>query len=119
LPAETAQPSFWQRLRGAKPPASRRSERLDQAGNHIVEGQTVVSTGPYAIVRHPMYAGAILVFLATPLALGSWWGLLFPPLFFGWFAWRLLNEEQFLRANLRGYDEYMRNVRYRLVPHVW
>jgi protein-S-isoprenylcysteine O-methyltransferase Ste14 len=85
----------------------------------VVEGQTVVSTGPYAIVRHPMYAGAILVFLATPLALGSWRGLLFTPLFFGWFAWRLLNEEQFLRANLRGYGEYMRNVHYRLVPHVW
>jgi protein-S-isoprenylcysteine O-methyltransferase Ste14 len=85
----------------------------------VVEGQTVVSTGPYAIVRHPMYAGAILVFLGTPLALGSWWGLLFTPLFFGWFAWRLWNEEQFLRANLPGYEEYLRKVRYRLVPHVW
>jgi protein-S-isoprenylcysteine O-methyltransferase Ste14 len=85
----------------------------------VVEGQTVVSTGPYAIVRHPMYSGAILVFLGTPLALGSWWGLLFMPLFIGWFAWRILDEERFLRANLRGYDEYMRTVRYRLAPHVW
>jgi protein-S-isoprenylcysteine O-methyltransferase Ste14 len=85
----------------------------------VVEGQTVVSTGPYAIVRHPMYSGAILVFLGTPLALGSWWGLLFTPLFFGWFAWRLWNEEQFLRANLPGYEEYLRKARYRLVPHVW
>jgi protein-S-isoprenylcysteine O-methyltransferase Ste14 len=85
----------------------------------VVERQTVVSTGPYAIVRHPMYSGAILVFLGTPLALGSWWGLLFMPLFFGWFAWRLLNEEQFLRAHLPGYEEYLRKVRYRLVPHVW
>jgi protein-S-isoprenylcysteine O-methyltransferase Ste14 len=85
----------------------------------VVEGQTVVSTGPYAIVRHPMYSGAILVLLGTPLALGSWWGLLFTPLFFGWFAWRLSNEEQFLSANLPGYEEYLRKVRYRLVPHVW
>ena len=85
----------------------------------VVEGQTVISTGPYAIVRHPMYAGAILVFLGTPLALGSWWGLLFTPLFIGWFAWRLLDEERFLRANLRGYDEYMRMAPYRLVPYVW
>ena len=66
-----------------------------------------------------MYAGAILVFLGTPLALGSWWGLLFTPLFIGWFAWRLLDEERVLRANLRGYDEYMRTVRYRLAPYLW
>jgi protein-S-isoprenylcysteine O-methyltransferase Ste14 len=85
----------------------------------VVEGQTVVSTGPYAIVRHPMYSGAILVFLGTPLALGSWWGLLFTPLFIGGFAWRLLDEERFLRANLRGYDEYARTVPYRLAPYVW
>jgi protein-S-isoprenylcysteine O-methyltransferase Ste14 len=85
----------------------------------VVEGQTVVSTGPYAIVRHPMYAGAILVFVGTPLALGSWCGLLFTPLFFGWFAWRLLNEEQFLRTNLLGYEEYTRKVHYRLAPHIW
>jgi protein-S-isoprenylcysteine O-methyltransferase Ste14 len=85
----------------------------------VVEGQTVISTGPYSIVRHPMYAGAVLVFLGAPLALGSWWGLLFTPLFIGWFAWRLLDEERFLRANLSGYDEYMRTVRYRLVPYVW
>jgi protein-S-isoprenylcysteine O-methyltransferase Ste14 len=85
----------------------------------VVEGQTVVSTGPYAIVRHPMYSGAILVLLGAPLALGSWWGLLFAPLFIAWFAWRLLDEERFLRLNLPGYDAYMRAVRYRLVPHVW
>jgi protein-S-isoprenylcysteine O-methyltransferase Ste14 len=85
----------------------------------VVEGQTVISTGPYSIVRHPMYAGAVLVFLGTPLALGSWWGLIFTPLFVGWFAWRLLDEERFLRANLKGYDGYMRTVRYRLVPYVW
>jgi protein-S-isoprenylcysteine O-methyltransferase Ste14 len=85
----------------------------------VVEGQRVVSTRPYAVVRHPMYSGAILVFLGTPLALGSWWGLLLTPLSIGWFAWRLLDEERFLRANLRGYDEYMRTVRYRLIPYIW
>jgi protein-S-isoprenylcysteine O-methyltransferase Ste14 len=85
----------------------------------VREDQTVVSTGPYAIVRHPMYSGAILVFLGAPLALGSSWGLLFTPLFVGWFAWRLLDEERFLRANLKGYDEYMSAVRARLVPLIW
>ena len=85
----------------------------------VVKDQSVVSTGPYAVVRHPMYSGALLVFLGMPFALGSWWGLLLTPLFFGWFAWRLSNEEQFLRAHLPGYDEYMRNVRYRLIPRLW
>ena len=96
-----------------------RENRYAASTIEVVEGQTVISTGPYSIVRHPMYAGAILVFLGTPLALGSWWGLLFTPLFIGWFAWRLLDEERFLRANLSGYDEYMRMVHYRLVPYVW
>jgi protein-S-isoprenylcysteine O-methyltransferase Ste14 len=84
----------------------------------VAEGQTVVSTGPYAIVRHPMYAAAILVFIGMPLSLGSWWGLLFVPLFIGGFVWRLLDEEEFLRANLSGYAEYMREVRYRLMPYI-
>jgi protein-S-isoprenylcysteine O-methyltransferase Ste14 len=96
-----------------------RENRYAGSTIEVVEGQTVISTGPYAIVRHPMYAGAILVFLGTPLALGSWWGLIFTPLFIGWFAWRLLDEERFLRANLRGYDEYMRTVPYRLAPYIW
>jgi protein-S-isoprenylcysteine O-methyltransferase Ste14 len=85
----------------------------------VAEGQLVVATGPYAIVRHPMYAGAILVFLGMPFALGSWWGLLTVPLFVGGFAWRLLNEEKLLRANLPGYSDYMLKVRYRLAPYVW
>jgi protein-S-isoprenylcysteine O-methyltransferase Ste14 len=96
-----------------------RENRYAASTIEVVEGQTVISTGPYAIVRHPMYSGAILVFLGMPLALGSWWGLLITPLSIGWFAWRLLDEERFLRANLRGYDEYIRAVRYRLAPHVW
>jgi protein-S-isoprenylcysteine O-methyltransferase Ste14 len=96
-----------------------RENRYAASTVQVVEGQTVVSTGPYAIVRHPMYAGAILVFLGAPLALGSWWGLFFVPLFMAGFAWRLLDEEKFLLANLSGYAPYMSHVRYRLVPYIW
>ena len=85
----------------------------------VVKGQTVVSTGPYAIVRHPMYAGALLVCVGAPLALGSWWGLLITPFFIGWFAWRLLHEEKYLGENLPGYTEYARKVRRRIVPYIW
>jgi protein-S-isoprenylcysteine O-methyltransferase Ste14 len=84
-----------------------------------MEGQRVISSGPYAIVRHPMYAAAILMLLGIPLALGSWWGLLtIVPNITG-IAWRLLDEEQFLRRNLQGYADYMSTVRYRLLPRVW
>lgn len=85
----------------------------------VVEGQTVCSTGPYARVRHPMYAGALLVFVGAPLALGSWWGLLIVPVAFAGFAWRLMDEETMLTNDLPGYAEYLRQVRYRLVPYVW
>jgi protein-S-isoprenylcysteine O-methyltransferase Ste14 len=96
-----------------------RENRYAAATVDVVEGQTVVATGPYAIVRHPMYTAAVLFFIGMPLALGSWWGLLFVPLFVAGFAWRLLNEESFLRENLRGYTEYTHAVRYRLVPYIW
>ena len=96
-----------------------KENRFAAATVEIAEGQTVVSTGPYAVVRHPMYAGAILFFVGSPIALGSWWGFLFTPLFVGGLVWRLLNEEEFLRTNLPGYAEYTREVRYRLVPHIW
>jgi protein-S-isoprenylcysteine O-methyltransferase Ste14 len=96
-----------------------KENRYAAATVEVVKGQTVVSTGPYAIVRHPMYAGALLVFVGAPLALGSWWGLLFTPLFIAWFAWRLLHEEKFLRENLPGYTEYAHRVRCRLVPYIW
>ena len=96
-----------------------RENRYAAATIEFAEGQTVIATGPYAIVRHPMYAGAVLVFLGAPLALGSWWGLLLMPLFVAWFAWRLLNEETFLLAKLPGYAEYASRVRYRLAPHIW
>ncbi|MFZ1104669.1 MAG: isoprenylcysteine carboxylmethyltransferase family protein, partial [Hyphomicrobiaceae bacterium] len=79
----------------------------------------VISTGPYAVVRHPMYAWALVMLAGIPLALGSWWGLaMLVPAVAG-IAWRLLDEERFLAKNLAGYTDYMRNVRYRLVPFVW
>jgi len=96
-----------------------RENRFAAATVEIAEGQTVISTGPYAAVRHPMYAGAILFLVGAPMALGSWWGFLFTLLFVGGLVWRLLNEEEFLCTNLPGYEEYRREVPYRLVPHVW
>jgi protein-S-isoprenylcysteine O-methyltransferase Ste14 len=85
----------------------------------VVEGQTVISTGPYAVVRHPMYAGVLPLLIGTPLALGSWWGLGALIFFMPALIWRLLDEERFLHKNLPGYTEYTRKVRYRLVPFVW
>ncbi len=82
-------------------------------------GQTVVSTGPYRHVRHPMYAGAFLYFLGTALFLGSWYGVLFGPLFAGMLAVRAVLEERLLREQLKGYDAYMTRVKYRFIPHVW
>jgi protein-S-isoprenylcysteine O-methyltransferase Ste14 len=85
----------------------------------VAEGQKVVSTGPYAIVRHPMYAGALVMLAGMPLALGSWWGLFFFFPTMPILVWRLLDEERFLHKNLPGYTEYTRKVRYRLIPFVW
>jgi protein-S-isoprenylcysteine O-methyltransferase Ste14 len=85
----------------------------------VTPGQKIVSTGPYAIVRHPMYSGALVMLLGTPLALGSWWGLvMFIPMIFT-IAWRARDEERFLFKNLPGYREYCQTVRYRLVPYAW
>lgn len=81
--------------------------------------QKVVSTGPYAIVRHPMYIGALIMLLGVPLALGSWWGLLTIIPIALVIVWRLLDEERFLVRSLPGYTEYRDKVRYRLVPLVW
>jgi protein-S-isoprenylcysteine O-methyltransferase Ste14 len=85
----------------------------------IAVDQKVISTGPYAIVRHPMYASASLYLVGTPLALGSYWG--FVPLvgMLPFLIWRLLDEERFLALNLPGYAEYQNKVRHRLVPRIW
>ena len=82
-------------------------------------GQKVVSSGPYAVVRHPMYAGAMPMIFGIPLALGSWWGMLPAGLLAGVIIWRLLDEENYLARNLTGYADYQRKVRRRLVPGVW
>jgi protein-S-isoprenylcysteine O-methyltransferase Ste14 len=85
----------------------------------VSAGQKVITTGPYAIVHHPMYAGAMFLIVFTPLALGSWVAVPFAiPLILVIVA-RLLDEEKFLKANLAGYEEYSRKVRYHLVPFLW
>ena len=82
-------------------------------------GQTVISSGPYAFVRHPMYFGAAFYFIGAALLLGSWWGVIFAFVLIGLLCIRILIEEKVLRAGLEGYDEYAGRVRYRLIPHVW
>ncbi|HEY4405889.1 MAG TPA: isoprenylcysteine carboxylmethyltransferase family protein [Xanthobacteraceae bacterium] len=85
----------------------------------LAPDQKVISTGPYGRVRHPMYAGGLLMLLGMPIALGSWWGLL---VFVGTvpaLIWRLVDEESFLARNLPGYVAYQEKVRYRLIPLVW
>jgi len=82
----------------------------------IADDQRVISTGPYALVRHPMYAGALLLVIGMPLALDSWYGLLGILVLLPVLAWRLLDEERFLTRNLKGYAEYTSKVRWRLIP---
>ncbi len=82
-------------------------------------GHRVISTGPYALVRHPMYAGAALFLLSIPLMLGSLWGLILAPAMVSLLALRAVREERTLAAGLEGYADYMRRVRYRLVPGLW
>jgi protein-S-isoprenylcysteine O-methyltransferase Ste14 len=84
----------------------------------IAKDQRVISTGPYAIVRHPMYAGGLPLMIGTPLALGSYWGLFPFAAMSPFLLWRILDEEQFLATNLPGYTEYRAKVRWRLIPGV-
>src|SRR4029453_6790223 len=85
----------------------------------VVPGQTVISTGPYAIVRHPMYASGSLYIFGTPLALGSYWGFVAIAAMMPFLLWRLLDEERILTRDLPGYAEYRQRVRHRLVPLIW
>ena len=80
---------------------------------------SVVTTGPYRYVRHPMYAGALFHFTGLPPLLGSWWGLIALPLFICLFTIRIAIEEKTLRTALKGYDDYAARVRYRVIPLIW
>jgi protein-S-isoprenylcysteine O-methyltransferase Ste14 len=81
--------------------------------------QTMVSSGLYRYVRHPMHAGVIPFFAGAPLVLGSWYGLVLLPIMVPVLAVRCILEERMLMAGLDGYAEYMTRVRYRLIPRVW
>jgi protein-S-isoprenylcysteine O-methyltransferase Ste14 len=85
----------------------------------VSEKQQVITSGPYRLVRHPMYAGALFMLLVTPVALGSWVALPFAVLMIVVIAIRLLDEEKFLAKNLTGYTDYRQKVRYHLIPYVW
>jgi protein-S-isoprenylcysteine O-methyltransferase Ste14 len=89
------------------------------ANVRVEKGQRVVDTGVYALVRHPMYFGALFLIVGTPLALGSWWTLLLTPVFLLLLYFRIASEEKVLMRDLAGYAEYQRKVRYRLIPFVW
>jgi protein-S-isoprenylcysteine O-methyltransferase Ste14 len=84
-----------------------------------MEGQKVIATGPYALVRHPMYVGVLIMAFGVPLALGSRWGLLLALLTLPLLILRIVDEEKMLYGELKGYDAYARGVRYRLLPGVW
>jgi protein-S-isoprenylcysteine O-methyltransferase Ste14 len=96
-----------------------RENTFTSATIEVTEGQRVITTGPYAVVRHPMYASALLYLVGTPLALGSYWGMLGLGFMMPFLVWRLLDEERLLARELPGYTAYQTRVRYRLVPFVW
>ena len=96
-----------------------RANSFTAATVRVERDQQVASTGPYAVIRHPMYAAALPLFLATPPALGSWFGLIPAAALIVAIVWRLLDEEAHLARDLPGYADYMRKVRWRLVPGVW
>jgi protein-S-isoprenylcysteine O-methyltransferase Ste14 len=82
-------------------------------------GQSVISTGPYHYVRHPMYSAIVIFVVGTALLLGSWYGVLFGPIIGAVIARRAVLEERMLQAELHGYADYMARVKYRLIPYVW
>jgi protein-S-isoprenylcysteine O-methyltransferase Ste14 len=95
-----------------------RENTFTSATIEVAENQKVISTGPYALARHPMYASALLYLIGTPLALGSYWGFLALLFVMSFLIWRLFDEETFLAKNLPGYTEYQKKVQHRLVPHL-
>jgi protein-S-isoprenylcysteine O-methyltransferase Ste14 len=96
-----------------------RENSYTRATIEVSKGQTVTTSGPYRFVRHPMYAGASILLIATPLALGSWIAEIFAVLLILVVAVRLLDEENLLKKDLTGYAEYCQTVRYHLIPYVW
>jgi protein-S-isoprenylcysteine O-methyltransferase Ste14 len=96
-----------------------RENSFTSATIELAPDQKVISTGPYALVRHPMYAAALVMLLGIPIALGSMWGVLIIAAIMPALVWRLLDEEKFLAKNLPGYLDYQSGVRYRLIPRVW
>jgi protein-S-isoprenylcysteine O-methyltransferase Ste14 len=96
-----------------------RENTYTSATIEVAPGQRVISTGPYAVVRHPMYASALLYLIGTPLALGSYVGFLPLAAMLPFLLWRLIDEERVLARELPGYTAYQARVRYRLIPHVW
>ncbi|KTC83036.1 methyltransferase family protein [Legionella cincinnatiensis] len=89
------------------------------ANIRVEEGQKVITVGPYRFIRHPMYLGAIFLFIGTSLALGSWWTLLLIPVLLSILVARILNEEKILVRDLPGYAKYQKKVRTRLIPFIW
>jgi protein-S-isoprenylcysteine O-methyltransferase Ste14 len=85
----------------------------------VENGQTVITSGPYRLVRHPMYLGVLIMYILSPLALGSYWAVLPALLLIFVLIARIRNEEKVLAAELGGYREYMQRVRYRLIPGIW
>ena len=96
--------------------------RQNSYASRIVETdkeQKVITTGLYSTVRHPMYIGVLIMYMPTPLALGSYWGLIPMALLPVALVLRILNEEKFLKENLEGYKEYCLKTKYRLIPYIW
>lgn len=96
-----------------------RENTYTSATIEVATNQKVIDTGPYSLVRHPMYASALLYLFGTPLALGSYWGLLPFISLIPFLMWRLADEEKMLARDLEGYEQYQKRVRYRLVPRIW
>ncbi|UFZ04272.1 isoprenylcysteine carboxylmethyltransferase family protein [Bradyrhizobium ontarionense] len=96
-----------------------RENSFSAATVEVASDQTVIATGPYAILRHPMYAAAVVLMAGIPIALGSWWGLFVMAAIVPALVWRLLHEERMLAEQLPGYRDYLARVRWRLVPSVW
>jgi protein-S-isoprenylcysteine O-methyltransferase Ste14 len=96
--------------------------RENSYASRVVEintGQKVISTGPYSLIRHPMYSGNLLMYGFTPIALGSWWAMIGSGLIFILLLFRIFSEEKFLSENLEGYKEYKLKTIYRLIPGIW